>query len=458
MNVPRLIIADEPQAGKVSPGLILIYAMKRAGINVRVFTYARDEADVRLLRLLLEEPVASLDQFAFGNLKNMKTLFQKMANPDAVNVILVPLGFRPEENLFQVLPDAAELSKLFSCGIVMVLAADASSVATSNVTSMVLSEFETAETPVLGVVFASVKNAREYQMLEQEYGRRTSVLSLGYLPKENERPMPSLQELCSSSVGTCLMQIKSSVLQLLTTPNQIEWQIVEAFACLRQEWSPVQEVQTPPKNFKIAIVGDRQFSLESSNSAVLFQTLGCRVVDYDPWGDVFPIDVEAVYFPHSLPAFYADRLLSHEPFVRGIRQSFTSNKLIFASGASALLFAKQFTTVDGQVREGLNFFPFSGSYSSIKKSFGEARIEIRGIADSIFCKREEKMRGYALDYINISNPGNVIPASLAYRDIRKGSELGVSGWVKGYCFITDLRLELWSNIDIVNRWLSLRKR
>jgi hypothetical protein len=60
--------------------------------------------------------------------------------------------------------------------------------------------------------------------------------------------------------------------------------------------------------------------------------------------------------------------------------------------------------------------------------------------------------------MNISNPGNVVPSVWAYRDVRKDVELGASGWVTGYCFVTDLYMELWSNVEIINRWLTLRKR
>ncbi|MDR2136732.1 MAG: hypothetical protein LBO68_00460, partial [Synergistaceae bacterium] len=227
---------------------------------------------------------------------------------------------------------------------------------------------------------------------------------------------------------------------------------------LKQDWTSLQEVFCSVKNFKAAIVGSRDFSLESDNSRELFQYLKCEVVDYDPWYDPFPLDAEVLYFPHSMAGFCADRLMTHEPFVRGVKQSLLSNKLIFANGASALLFGQQLTTSDGVQHEALKVFPFRGGYTSAKKGNELRRIEIRATTDSIFNKNEEKMRGYALEGLHISNPGNLIPPVWAYRDIRKGTEMGVSGWVKGYCFVTDLHLELWSNIDAVNRWLSLRKR
>ncbi|MDR1621008.1 MAG: hypothetical protein LBS00_01395, partial [Synergistaceae bacterium] len=79
MNLPRLIIADEIKSDTVSPGLTLVYALKRVGVKVKVFTCARSESDVRLLKLLLEEPTVSLDLYTCGSIRNLKTLFQKTA-------------------------------------------------------------------------------------------------------------------------------------------------------------------------------------------------------------------------------------------------------------------------------------------------------------------------------------------------------------------------------------------
>jgi cobyrinic acid a,c-diamide synthase len=459
VNLPRLIIADEVNLETVSSGVTLIYALKRSGIRVKVFTCARSESDLRLLKLLLEDSIISLDLYTCGTTKNLKTLFQKTADPEALNVILVPLGKRTEENFVQVQPEAMELSKALDCGVVVVISASASAILTTNTTLSVLEAFESAgDHCVLGVIFSKVKNPREYQLLEQDYGRRTSTLSLGYIPKEIERPMPALVELYDAGTGTRVMQVKSAALQLASIVHQIEWEILDAFGHLKQGWVSPQESSYSSPNFKVAVVGAQHFSLEADNGAELFRFLGCDVEDYDPWQDPFPLNAEAIYFPHSIAALYAERLVVHEPFHRGIKASLALNKLILVNGASSLLFGQYIITPEGQKYDGLKFFPFHGSYASRKERGNIHRVEIRGSKDSIFSKSEEKMRGFSLDYVHISNPGNVVPPVWGYRDIRKASELGTSGWLKGYCFVTDLCLELWSNVDLVNRWLSLRKR
>jgi cobyrinic acid a,c-diamide synthase len=460
VNLPRLIVADEVRRGRAPDGLTLVYALKRAGINMKLFLCARDEADVYLLKSCLDEPLVVLDTYTCGSAKNMKNLFQAAADPSALNLVLVSLGKREEDGI-QLRPDAMELVQTLSCGIVPVFSAAAAAMLTSNIAMSVLSSFEAAEggeDRVKGVIFTSVRTPREYQLLEQDYGRRTPILSLGYIPRDLERQPFTLQDLYNPATATRVLQLKSAGMQLAFAVNQIEWQILDALGRLCQEWSPPQEIRTSSKNLRVAIVGDRALSLEGRNGAELFRLLGCEPVDYDPWRDVFPMDAEVIYFPHSMGCFYAEKLLEHEPFRRGIMQSIAANRLVFVNGASAPLFGRHFISPDGEKHKALGVFPFHGAYSPLKGESDLHRVEIRCTADSFITRKEEKLRGYALDYVHISNPGNLVPSLMAYRDIRRNTELGSSGWVKGYCFITDLEIDLWSNVDFVNRWLALRKR
>jgi cobyrinic acid a,c-diamide synthase len=433
--------------------------MRRVGVKLKVFVCGRDESDVRLLKLLMEDPIVSLDPYLCGSAKFLKTLFQETALPDALNVILVPLGTRLADGFMQVRSESMELAKALACRIVVLLNAEASAIQAANDASLTLSAFEDAGVNYAqGVVFMAPKNQREYQLLEQALGRRTHIMSLGYIPKGLERPRPALSDLFTAPAATCVMQIKSSVLQLLSNEYMVEWRIIEALGFHKQEWASPQETHYVSKNFKVAVVGDSLFSLESANARELFKFLGCEVVDYHPLKDPFPVDAALYYFPNSLADVYAETLLSLKPFVQGIRQAFAANKLIFANGASAPLFGRHFSTHDGKKQEALNFFPFHGKYASPNGPRGTSRVEIRGIGKSMIGSCDEKMRGCSLDYVHVSNPGNLAPPMWTYRDSLKDVELGNSGWQKSYCFVTDLYLELWSCVDIINRWLALRKK
>ena len=459
MNLPRLIIADEPNPGVLPSALILLQAMKNLGIRINVFSCARSEEDIRLLKLLSDgTPVYNLDLYTFHSAKNLKTHFQRTADPKALNLIVTPLGKSVDEKMFQTNPEPLELARVLDCGIVPILTSTASAIVTSNLALSVLSALEAdGKSYVQGILFASSKNPKEFQLLEQDYNRRTSILSLGYIPKELERPMPFLADLLPPNAIPKLFQIKSAGLQLANTQHQVEWKIMEALGIFNEAWTPPEPMQYPNKNITVSIVGDG-ITLEGDSGIDAFKLLGCGIHRYNPGEESFPKESEVLYFPHSMTRYCAEKLLGDKDFRAGVRQSVLGNKSVLSNGASTLLFGQSCITPNGEKLEGLGLFPFHGRFVE-RGAGGELRkVEIRGLNDSSFSKVNEKMRGYNIEGLRISNPGNLAVASWSYRDIRKDVELGTSGWTKNNCCVTELRLELWSCLLPLHRWLSLRKR
>ncbi|NLL37011.1 MAG: hypothetical protein GX256_05770 [Fretibacterium sp.] len=458
MNIPRLIIADESSPGIVPSALTLCQAMKSMGMRINVFCSARSEEDIRLLKLLTDGPVYNLDLYTFHSARNLKTHFQRTADPRGLNLILVPLGVKIDEKTFQAQPEPLELARVLDCGIVPVIASTASAIVTSNMAITALASLEAGDRNyVQGLLFASAKNPREFQLMEQDYNRRTSTLSLGYIPKEIERPRPFLNDLTPSSAPSRIFQIRSASLQLANAKRQVEWKILEALSFFNESWTPPEALGYSARNLAIAVVGDG-INVEGDSNIDAFQALGCNIHRYNPWEENFPRGADALYFPHSMIRYTPEKLLENDDFRAGILQSVAANKLILVNGASALLFGQTCIAPDGRKLEGLGVFPFHGRFAERRAGGGHQKIEIRGINDTNFSKANEKMRGYVLSDLHISNPGNLAVPSWSYRDIRKDAELGTSGWIKNSCFVTELRLELWSCLNTLNRWLLLCKR
>ena len=81
-----------------------------------------------------------------------------------------------------------------------------------------------------------------------------------------------------------------------------------------------------------------------------------------------------------------------------------------------------------------------------------------GTKDTPFTQKDEKLRGYEAGGFALANPGNPKQYCFAYRNINSEAETGVSGWSQGRCFVTGLRPDLWSNLGVLYRWLSQKKR
>lgn len=459
MNRPRLIIADELGEQKIaSPSLLLMQAMRGCGMRLNVFMSARKEEDLRLMELLSGEPVCCIDAWTAGNARNLKALFQRRSAPDALNILSVPLGKGLGDKTFQIYPDPLELSKILDCGVLPLLQASTSAVVTTNRALSVFSSLsESGRNAVQGLLFSSVKSPREFQLLEQEYNRRSPILSLGYIPKSVERDMPAMIELSPRNTSMKLLQLKSASLQLGSVVRQVEWQILEALARLNEPWTPLDPLKYPACNLNVAVVG-RDISLEGESNVEAFRALGCTALACNPERDPFPMAADILYFPHAMGDAAAERVLNNPDFRQGLLKSVQNNKLVLATGASAAIFGQQYRTAARSELEGLGLFPFHAYHVPRDAERSIGRVELRGTRDTYFTRTNEKMRGYEIDGVAFANPGGQGKPCLAYRSMNAEAETGISGWAHSYCFVTGLRLDLWSALDILYRWVSLRKR
>jgi len=459
MNLPRLIIADDIEGQQsVPPSVLMVQAMKSCGMRLNVFMSSRKEEDLRLMELLSGDVVTFIDAYTAGSAKNLKALFQRRSAPDAINIVCVPLGKGVGDKLFQVYPEPLELAKILECGILPVLHASAAVAVTAGQALSVISSIsEIGEKAVQGFLFSSIKSLREFQLMEQEYNRRSPILSLGYIPKSSERNMPTILEMSPRNGAMKLLQLKSAALQLGNAARQVEWQIIEAIAHLSEPWTPVEYPEYPACHLDVAVI-NRDISLEGDENLEAFRALGCTVHSCNPEQDPFPVAADVLYFPHALTDVAADRILSNSSFREKLRKSAQGNKLILAVGSSALIFGQSYRTAAQSKLEGLGLFPFRAYHVSRDRGASIRRIEIRGTKDTPFTRKDEKLRGYEVGGFALANPGNPAQYCFAYRNMNSGSETGVSGWSQDCCFVTGLRPDLWSNLEVLHRWLSQRKR
>lgn len=459
MNLPRLIIADSMEEQRtVPPSILLIQAMRNCGMRLNVFMSSRKEEDVRLMELLSGESVTCIDSYTTGNAKNLKTLFQRRSSPDALGIIAVPLGRGVGDKMFQVYPEPLDLARILHSGILPLLQASTSAAVTTNRALSVLSAIsEIGSNAIPGLLFSGVKNPREFQLLEQEYNRRSPVLSLGYIPQGMERDMPKMVELSPRNASTKLLQLRSAALQLGSGVRQVEWQIIEALARLHEPWVATEPLKYSACHLNVAVI-NRDISLEGEENLEAFRALGCSVFPCNPEQDPFPASADVLYFPHTMADIAAGRILSRPDFRQGLVKSVQNNKLILAVGSSAVIFGQRYRTAAQADLEGLGIFSFHSHCASKEGERSVRRVEIRGTKDTYFTRTDEKLRGYEVGGFALASPGSPGQFCFAYRNMNSEAEMGVSGWSSSYCFVTGLRLDLWSCLDTLYRWLSLRKR
>lgn len=458
MNIPRLVFAEERRAKKTSAGILLASVLKGLGRPVRLFSAGYDEQFVRYAELVTGQEVTILNPFTCGSSRNMKLLFQQASSSDALNIVFGSLGERQEIDSFTVNPLTGEVARILDCPVVLSVYADSSTAITSKILESITLQMSTQGAQPSAVLFSSAFNPREYQLLEIESGRKTAMLYLGYIPKTMEKDESSLLELCLPDMAQrAVFPIKAATAQITGMLNQVEWDVLWGLAKKSPEWSVVSDsMKGKGGGVKVGILSNPAFELGGNNAELLFRYLGCSVRTVPLDGAAPDPKLDALYVPHAPGFLCAERLLGKS----GIRDwflSFFSRKPVLVGGGVAPLLGGSFSLPNNKRYEGLKLFPFQGLFSI--PSSGDSRLveAVSSFGEDIMLNRGEKIRGYIPGYLSIQDPGNTASASWSVVNPSKSADIGLSGWCKGPSIVTEICLELWSNMEGVHRWLMMRK-
>ena len=460
MHIPRLVFAEERKADKIAPSILIASVLKGMGRPVRFFSTGSDERYIKLLELVTGQKTTILDPFACGSNRNMKLLFQVAASPDALNIVFSSLGQRQEPGVFNVSPIPGDIARTLESPVVLMLYADNPAAVTSRVLESVAKQISSQEMRPSAVLFSSAFNPREYQLLEIEAGRRTPLLNLGFVPKTLEKEAPALMELCIKEMGPrAVFPVKAATAQLQGMINQVEWDILWGFGKRNTKWGAVQDSHKGlGGGIHVGILSNSDYDLEGDNAELLFRYLGCKTTIVPLDGSLPSARLDALYIPHAPGFLCAENLLAKQDMRRWFTSFLRSTKPVMINGGVTPLLGEYFSLPNKKRYEGLKLFPFNGVYEMPSHN-GLGRVEATSSFEGdIMLNKGEKIRGFLPVYASVVDPGNTSGAFWIVSDPAKSAETGLSGWSTASSIATEIRLELWSNVEGVLRWLVKRKQ
>ena len=420
-----------------------------------------DETSLRSLQLLCNTSVTMLDPTLCDGRENLRWLFQQAASPDCINLVLTNLGGRwTEDSPFRIPKECMLLADWLDCELVPVVYSDTSSTITVRSISEVMSQFERNENMhIHSILFRSVLSNREYELLDREVGRQISSISLGGIPRELERDTPLITDLCTENYGRALLPLRSAGVQLKSNDSQIVWGLFHALAQAAPEWQRQRMLAQPiSEKANIAVVRHPALTLGGNGTELLFQALGCDIIDVPLEGSLtHTVPIHGVYIPHGLTYMVLPRFFSNLYLKTMITRAGEGQFFFFAEGGSAPLLGEAITLPsgkgDGADGRGFGLMPFASMYKST--SLGQA-MKVVGFSkrkNPLITGSQEWVWGYMSANLMIT-PSDPNAACWEVREGMDAKPLWGDGWSKGRALVTAMRPEFWSCPASFRRWLE----
>jgi cobyrinic acid a,c-diamide synthase len=450
--------------------VLLAAVLKEMGYKLRLFVGDVDETTLRSLQVLCGQPVTLLDPTLCERRESLRWLFQEAASPDALNLVLTSLGTRRTKGApFRVTAECKLLLDWLECEMIPVVYSDTSSVIAVKAIGEIISQLENdveGDLRIHSLIFRSILNNREYELLHREVGRRLTAMSAGSIPRMLERDEPLITDLCSENAAQCLFSIRSAARQLRAMDSQIDWALFSAFGLSAANWkkqpksvSPIQDAD----KMNIAVIRDPALTLGGDGTERLLRALGCNIVD-------IPLDVRVehaqaihgVYIPHGLGYMTVRKFFSNLYAKTLISRGMTGESFMLAEGGAAPLMGDRISlpygtygTIGGGDGLGFGALPFNGVYDSPMFDAPQKMIAMsRKKLNPLLTGSQEWVWGYCSRSVRIEPRNNEDFCWSIYENLMSSKEASADAMAKGRMLVTSMRIEPWSTPETFKRWLE----
>ena len=452
MKLPRVIIAGEHKPGFVPPSVLLISAMKRYGIALRVFYCGFNPVNVRLLQSAAEERITVINLKTCTNPKTVKALFEAGAKHNMINVIVCDLGARGETTR-ECYTDttASEIASILDCSVILCCYAENHPRPAIKIIGDICATLETKNPNIRinGAVFVNPFEQHSFQLFENNVGIHFRWSTFGYIPSELEPPIPTIEALSTAKSYTrATFSIRAAVSRISQLVGQIDYLALEAIGNYNQDWTPTDMIERFQKSTlpKVAIFDNLALSSEGNNAELLFSSFGCQV-SYITAKDMLSKNFDMYYFPDGLGYIAIDSFKSEEHFSTALRKMIVLGKIVFANGASGLVFGDKFFKPDDSEEKGLGVTQIIGSYNLKTVEKPEPIICTSSKTNCLLLQGDEKINAYSIPSIGLESENKSIRCSFA----KTGNFAGNMGHEENNAIITGVWIDLWSNTDAIRR-------
>jgi cobyrinic acid a,c-diamide synthase len=384
--------------GKTTFTLGLCGALRRRGLDVRVFKCGPDYLDPTYHRVASGHAVHNLDSWLMREQALVGT-FHRHAGE--VSLIEGVMGLFDGASPTTITGSSAEIAGWLHAPIVLVC--DASGMARS-VAALAhgFASFD-PEVPVSALICNRVGSRGHLALLERALSSRPGLAPalLGGLAKNAAPGFPERH------LGLRSARELDLAPALEAWAEQVEsWCDVDGLLALAHS-APALEALAPeplpaPARCRIGIADDAAFHFYYEANLHLLERAGAKLVRFSPMTDASPGDVDGIYIGGGYPELYARELASNGSMLESLRAHARRGQPIYAECGGLMYLSEAIVTLDGSEHPMLGLIPGRARMTSQLQALGYVEVATRD--ESPLGPAGTRFRGHQFRYSRFESP------------------------------------------------------
>jgi cobyrinic acid a,c-diamide synthase len=443
MSARLLIAGVSSGVGKTTFTVGLCAALRRRGVDVRVFKCGPDYLDPTYHRVASGQPVHNLDGWLMGE-PALRSTFS--SNAGEVSLIEGVMGLFDGASPTALGGSSAEVALWLKAPVALVC--DASGMARS--VAALAHGFASFE-PGLDVaaLICNRVGSRGHLALLGRASSRPPVL--GGLPKNAAPSFPerhlglhSARELdLSAAIEAWAEQVES-------------WCDVDALLALARAAPPLERLSAEPdapppasRRCRIGVADDAAFFFYYDANLRLLERAGAQLVRFSPLSDSELEDVDGVYIGGGYPELHARELSENHSMLDSLRRHAASGRPLYAECGGLMYLSEGITTLGGERYPMLGLVQGSAHMTSALAALGYVQVETR--QPSVLGPAGTRFRGHQFRYSRFESP--LEPSLYRVEVQRTGAELH-EGYGGGNVLATYVHAHWASSPEIPTRFVE----
>lgn len=375
----RVLIAGTGSGcGKTTASLVVMAALREAGLSVAPYKAGPDYIDPGFHRAVCGVPSHNLDAFLMRE-DAMRYLLQSGAD---IAVIESVMGFY--DGLDARTLEGSTWALAGATRTPVILVADASGGAASVAAQVHGFATLVRDSHIAGVLVNRVSGERHYALVREAVAHYTGLPCVGYLKKDVRLDLKSrhlglvpaqevpdvaarVAEAARDAADTLDIPALLAIAQTAPALCVEGWDDPRSPQCLMRPERP------PYAGFRLGVAMDEAFSFYYQANLDLLRAQGMELVPFSPLRDgALPEGLDALYIGGGFPEVFARQLEENRPMRAGIRLSLERGMRCYAECGGLMYLSQE---IDG--REMVGFLPARCRMTERLQRFGYVRVEDR---------------------------------------------------------------------------------